>query len=575
MTNPDFKWRPRGQALTTIAAEPPKQRSLPPDLAARFEKPKATFKPSPQQADFFEWVANGKGSCVLEAVAGAGKTTTLIQALRLMEGSVFFGAYNKSIAGEIKIKAKEAHVDRPGIYMSTMHGVGFAACNEIWKKVQVDDRKVSKLLKALDAENPALGLISYASFIGRMVSFGKQFLIGCKGKPAIDNLPVWLKLMDHFSVDMDLPEDVDPDAILQHVMEVYRRSHAQCTTIIDFDDMIYAPIAYNLRLFRNDWVLVDEAQDINPARRELAKRLLKPNGRAVFVGDSRQAIYGFTGAGGDALSLIQTEFNCVRLPLTVTYRCPKTVVEYVHQWVSHIQAHPDAPDGVVRPAVFVGEQACEACSGPSSGNQAEAPCAACNGLKRIPAKPWFIQDPAGITDAILCRYTRPLIQTAYSMIREGIACKVEGRDIGNGLIALAKLWKISTITRLEERLKAYLKREIEKAQAAGSDKREQEVTDKVATLMIFIERCRQLGKTQIDDLVFEIQAMFADGVAGVITLSTGHKAKGREWGRVYWIQTAQRGRPSKQWELDQEQNVKYVIGTRAMKELILVPESLV
>ena len=60
-----------------------------------------TFKPSVQQANFFEWVVKGSGSCVIEAVAGSGKTTTIIEGLKLMKGDVFFGAYNKNIADEI------------------------------------------------------------------------------------------------------------------------------------------------------------------------------------------------------------------------------------------------------------------------------------------------------------------------------------------------------------------------------------------------------------------------------------------------------------------------------------------
>lgn len=40
-----------------------------------------TFKPSKLQQAFFDMVTSGKGSCVLEAVAGSGKTTTLLEAL--------------------------------------------------------------------------------------------------------------------------------------------------------------------------------------------------------------------------------------------------------------------------------------------------------------------------------------------------------------------------------------------------------------------------------------------------------------------------------------------------------------
>lgn len=563
-------WRPRGK--TAASSVPAIPVVLPPNLAKRFSAPKKKrFVPSPQQAEFYEWIDNGTGSCILEAVAGAGKTSTLLFGLPRLSGSVFFGAYSRLIADEIKKRAAGEQLTRPGLYLSTMHGVGYSACIGVWPKTILDDDKTDKQLSALFTEDPVKWEHAkrFPVFIKKMVSFGKQYLIGCRGKPAVENETVWLKLVQHFSVDQDLPEDVEPAAVLPIVIETYRREIAECPQRIDFNDMIFAPIFYEMRFYQNDWVLVDEAQDINPARRELARRLLKKNGRAIFVGDSRQAIYGFTGAGGDSLERISEEFHCSRLPLTVTYRCPKQVVNYVRRWVSHIEAHPDAPEGCVRQVAAKRSLPCSSCSIWSADPQ----CKECGGVGTKKAPPWFLQDPPSKEDAILCRYTRPLIVTAYSMIKEGIACKVEGRDIGAGLATLAQLWKIKRISVLEERLEVYLAREVQKARALKSAKREEEVTDKVETLRIFIDRCKSKNLTQISDLVREIHSIFADNVTDCLTLSTGHKAKGREWNRVWWLQHTPRMTSGRQpWEQEQETNIQYVIGTRAKETLVLVPE---
>jgi len=585
-----FVWRPRGVARpSAVRLLEPSSGGVPavpavvlPDkLAQRFAKDKKpAFVPSPQQAGYFEWITSGKGSCILEAVAGAGKTTTLIKGLLRMEGSVFFGAYGKDIAKEIKRKVEEDRASRPGLYISTMHGVGYSACISAWPKTQLDDRKTAKMLSAMVTEDPIRWkhAADFPVFIQRMVSFGKQFLLGCRDKPSADNLVVWLKLVQHFSVDQDLPENVEPEEVLPVVIEVYNRCRLECPERIDYDDMLFGPIAYELRFYKNDWVLVDEAQDINPARRELARRLLKKNGRAVFVGDSRQAIYGFTGAGGDSLERIAEEFNCVRLPLTVTYRCPKAVVNYAHRWVQHIEAHPSAPEGIVRPVRYKTDEPCPACAGIAAEPIKLAfghKCKECGGSGRKSLGPWFLQDKPGPTDAIICRYTRPLILTAYGLIKEGIACKVEGRDIGNGLIALAQLWKIRRISVLEERLVVYLEREIQKARAAGSEKREEEITDKVGTLQVFIDRCKARGISDIDGLIREIRSLFDDDVKECLVLCSGHKAKGREWDTVRWILHSPRMRSGRQpWEAVQEENIHYVICTRAKKELVLIPEAL-
>lgn len=43
------------------------------------------FVPSPQQQAVFDWVESGRGNAFIEAVAGAGKTTTLIEACKRIE----------------------------------------------------------------------------------------------------------------------------------------------------------------------------------------------------------------------------------------------------------------------------------------------------------------------------------------------------------------------------------------------------------------------------------------------------------------------------------------------------------
>jgi superfamily I DNA/RNA helicase len=135
------------------------------------------------------------------------------------------------------------------------------------------------------------------------------------------------------------------------------------------------------------------------------------------------------------------------------------------------------------------------------------------------------------------------------------------------------MWKITNIRTLKERLKIYLEREIAKARVQNSEKREQEITDRVETLGIFIARCETLGKTLISDVVAEIEALFADNVTYMIRLSTGHKAKGREFDRVFWLRTTRR-QQRKEWETISERNIEIVIGTRPLNELILVPEEI-
>jgi DNA helicase-2/ATP-dependent DNA helicase PcrA len=78
--------------------------------------------------------------------------------------------------------------------------------------------------------------------------------------------------------------------------------------------MIYLPLLLNLPLSTYDNVLIDEAQDINATRRELAFRSIKAGGRIIAVGDPNQAIYGFTGADVASLAKHQRRAQATFCP---------------------------------------------------------------------------------------------------------------------------------------------------------------------------------------------------------------------------------------------------------------------
>ena len=487
---------------------------------------KNAFLPSPQQSTFFDWILNGDGSCVLEAVAGSGKTTTLIHALELMNGSIFFGAYNKKIAEEIKARAPKK--DR--LTISTMHAAGFNMWRRVAGRVTVESNKCRNIFRDACIKYP--NYRPFESQVLALVSYAKQAAIGVL-KP-MNDLQAWIDLIEHFDIDC-LEED---SLVIALARKTLLRSIEQDMQLVDFDDMIYAPLYHKVRSFEYDWVLLDEAQDTNAARRALALLMLKRGGRLVAVGDRHQAIYGFTGADADSLDLIAAAVNAKLLPLTVTYRCPKAVVAYAQQYVSHIHAHESAPEGIVRN--FTGERL----------------------TKEV--KPGA---------AILCRFNAPIIKLVYQFIADGIPAKVEGREIGAGLKALARRWKIKTFAALLNKLDDHCDREVSKYRAKEQESKAVAVEDKVACLKILITRVTNLNPhaaNPIEALCDEIDSLFSDNVGdNVVLLSTIHKSKGREWNTVYWLQTGPSKWARKDWELEQENNLCYVAATRAKQQLVL------
>lgn len=486
---------------------------------------------SPQQAAFIEWAEHGTGSCVLEAVAGAGKTTTLLEAARRMSGKVAVLAYNKKIAEEIKGKV----AGEKNISAGTVHSFGFAAIRKVNKNVKVDGKK----LEAFDALIPD-ELTIYKGAIFQLVSLAKQRALGVVGQ--IEDMSQWYDMVDHFDVFADEIKNgaasIPAAECIKAAIEILNTSN-KVTNVIDFDDMVYLPLIHNMPFWKYDVVMIDEAQDTNAARRALVRAMLKKGGRVVAVGDRHQAIYGFTGADSDSLDLIKKDFNCIELPLTITYRCPKAVVSFAKQWVNHIEAADTAPEGDVI---------------------------------SMPMKD-LMKVKAGLNGdaAILCRVTKPLVELAFSLLRSGVACKVEGRDIGNGLKKLAQTWKIKTTDQLTRKLREYKEREVQKALAKKNETRAQMIEDQVDTLNVIIDQVNGRGLHDIADVVATIDSMFSDDVKGILTLSTIHKSKGREWKKVFWL-NRETTCPSKyarqSWQMEQENNLMYVAATRAQEILI-------
>jgi superfamily I DNA/RNA helicase len=510
---------------------------------------------SPQQSAFLDFVENGQGSCVLEAVAGAGKSTTIVEAATRAKGTSLLICYNVAPAKELQEKLSERDIDWKKARASTVHSAGVGAYKRTFPNYKLDEKKVQKIVgelvytthdengDELPREKRFLDLAPYAPVIVTLVGHAKNRAFGLMTE--IENRAAWFDIIEHFDVlgDIEAGERsyVDADRLVTAAIEALKRNNA-ITDSIDYDDMIYMPLIHRVRFFQHDNVFIDEAQDTNAARRALVRAICKRGGRVFAVGDRCQAIYGITGADADSLDLIKQDFNAIELPLSVSYRCPQEVVRFARSFgVEHIEPAEAAPLG------HVGAE-------PLADFLAEA---STSELRR---------------DAVLCRNTKPLVELAFKLIKFGVACKVEGRDIGSGLIKLATKWTaIKALSALADKLEDYKDREVTKAMAAKKETKAQSIVDQVETLQVIIDRCRETGQTRVSSVVDYINETFADEVSGILRLSTIHKSKGREWNRVYWLDRANTC-PSfyarQEWQQVQERNLMYVAATRAKAELI-------
>lgn len=492
------------------------------------------FKPSKQQIDIFEQLKLPDcGSIIIDAKAGSGKTTTIVNAAKILKGDIFLGAFNKNMADELKHKCYGI----PNTECATFHAIGYRVLRRYFPNIgNAKSNKVFQIVKYLnETEYGDDDYDKNAYHIAKIVSMAKMRGIGAIEE---NEISAWKDIIYHFGIDENLPNKYDADDELetligfcQHVLEFDMENLKQ----IDFDDMIYVPLLMDMELPKFDWVLIDEAQDTNPVRRELARRMLKENGRIIAVGDPHQAIYGFAGADNDAMDRIKKDFDAKVMPLSVTYRCGRNIVSVAQQYVPGIEAYANAGYGTVQEIDYT-----------------------------------FIESMAKPGDVILSRFNKYLVSLCFMFIRKGISVKIEGRDIASSLVSLCKKWRTQDFGELTQYLMRWRDKEIKRAKEKGLD-RADSINDRVDTLMIIISRAKELKLRTKDDMIAMIENLFDDnGVSNsMINLCSVHKAKGLEWDRVFLLGRKEiMGKIGKsEWQKQQEKNLIYVGVTRAKEVL--------
>lgn len=470
------------------------------------------------QDAIFDFVENGQGNAIIKAVAGSGKTTTIAEAVSRVKGTSIFLAFNKSIADELKSRGVNARTFHSVTYSPTLRAKGVNA---------VDANKLDRIAKA-NLNGKDFGI--YGSFIIRLVGLARQTGIGCL---VPNKRSAWEDLVEHHDLELE-SDEANSSTAIDLACKLLEWSNADKS--VDFDDLLYVPVKDGISLSKFDFVFVDEAQDTNAIQRALIRKLLRKGGRVVAVGDPAQAIYGFRGADSNSMDLIAEEFNTTELPLSISYRCPKKVVEYARAWVNHIEYADGAEEGEV--------------------NQI--------------GTAWKNEQFQAL-DLVVCRTTAPVIKLAYRLIRDKIPAQVMGRNIGEGLKSfITKRLKAQSIDHLMTVMSSYRDREVERNIAAGKDAKAEAINDQCSAIEVIVEGLSEDSRT-ISHLLEIIDTLFADKKSAVL-LSTIHKAKGLEADRVWWLNRSQCPAlwVKKDWQKQQENNLCYVATTRAHKVLNLI-----
>ena len=453
---------------------------------------------TPQQEAFLTALTTTEDCLILDAKAGSGKTTTIVEGVRRVVSTPGTPKRILMLAFNVKIK-KELEARVQGADCKTLNGLGHSALMRMLgkKSVAVEGGKVGNLVSAALKSDRSLDPDLWSP-VTQLVAKAKTHGLVPEGSPGT---PVGI-IPDTFEDWKDLAATYDLD-FSKDIWDLARTILIRSTEIafegvIDFDDQIYLPVVYRAGFPQYDLVFVDEAQDLNDLQHVILNKVrARPRGRIIAVGDPFQAIYGFRGARHDSMEKLAADFSATVMPLSVSFRCAKAIIRHAQSDVPDIEAADGAAEGKVT---------------------------------RLDT--WSVTDfKAG--DAIGCRNVAPLLSLAYACLHRRIPVKFLGRDIGAGLKALIK--KLAgkpsrlDLQSLEHAIQDWAAREAANARSSGALHRIDSIYDKANSLLAIMDSS---GVESVEGLYGELDQLF-QAAAAKITLMTGHGSKGLEFDRFY------------------------------------------
>lgn len=521
---------------------------------------------------------------VITARAGTGKTTTLVEVIkdlkgiqpsitpspqqeaiweqiRLSRGARFMCmlAFNKSIVKDISRRVP-AGVDSKTLHQHGNYAVGKYFRLHPDRDKRYNGNKVLRLIPEFLKKN--------VDDIPNIILQGTNKLVGlCKMnllEPTEENL---VDLATRHEIELNGSFDIIHDLVIKILDRC--KNNVNNDRCIDFNDMIWLPVVHNIPIFKYEVLFCDEAQDFSRCEQEL---IFKSGKRIIICGDPKQAIYAFKGADSRSMERMKdilgnTPQGVVELPLTVTRRCGHAIVKEANKYVEDFYAHESNPPGRVMVAKLTGNKPPVFPIGLTSEETER------DYLPGHNPKTWSYRYSVKDGDMILCRTTAPLVTECFWFIKEGRKANIQGRNIGQNLIRLIQKFRAESLDDLEEKTESWYDKEVEKENKKDFPDEGYLISlqDRRDCIFAFMQ-----GAETVEDVINNIEEMFSDDSIEGIRLSSGHKSKGLESDRVFILDTVPFPHPMAKSDeaVEQEYNLRYVMITRAIKELVYVKDRL-
>lgn len=531
---------------------------------------------SKEQEDILYEIESSNNNILIEALAGTGKTFTLIQAIKVCNDrnlSVMYIVFGK--------RDKNAAVAKVGktCLVKTSNGAGHALLSEYAKKnklgkIKLDQYLAGNLLKAqwkkegiIEGENWSCSKAVFMACIQLCDKARNVLPLNHKTykMPTDDN---WIDLMVRFNINIKDEEVADVLSWSTWLFSELCNLKNIKEHGIDFCNQIFLPSYYEMRPTQHyDRVMLDETQDQNYPTRKIAELYLNPHiGKFIAVGDGNQAIYEWRGADSDSMQemekLMAKYGNITKLPLTECRRCPVSVIEEAKHFVADIKAIPDAKLGEVR---------------------------------HITAESEFLEElHTKQKGLVLCRKNAPLVKYCMYLLSNGIEAQIMRSNIVTEILDLIDQCSPNNghteVCELLKQMDSYFSI---KAAKSTNKKYLEVLGDKIKVVQTLIEKANGKIKETQDikiyiDRLFPIEITNNEGVDVnvndldikerselCILFSSVHSAKGGEAETVYMLSPFDNEGSlwDEVWISEKEaRNLSYVAITRSMNKLIYVGE---
>jgi len=471
----------------------------------------------------------------INAVAGSGKTTTLIEyAARRSDQSILYLTYNKSVADEVRAKVAERALRHVAVH--TIHALAYRMTDASRFELEHELSEWRLLERYIPAEDRRTqsGLL-LAWLLKDLINYYLN-----SSHPGIDGA-----LLELYETDsapqarvVALLQRRGPELLgLVRTVLGDMRSGAQ-PAVHDFYLKLFQ---FSRRPLPYDIILVDEAQDTSGVMLSVVER--QP-ARKVFVGDTFQQIYGFRHAVNSLDRLAAPA-----LPLTQTFRFGDGLARHIAAQVNAAYA-------------LLGEQRSVTIQGTSDTTHFGAKCP-----ERTHPLTLIARSNLGLFQACLDRLSKGNERFFFQGGYAGYAF-VNARVTGAFFLSQGRRDKVHD--PFLSRFKSF---------ASLKDFAQQTQNPALQTIVGLVER---YGGT-LFHFDKEIKARLVERTETDLIFTTTHKAKGQEYEHVEMLRDdfltradltralKQKGDDVDLLKLREEVNVYYVAATRARRSIKLAP----